>query len=289
MRSRVHVLRAGLVGAVAIVAVACSGGGDDVADPTAETFQTAPSTEPLFTRTSGGATDEQDAAETTPATAAGTDPTVEPSGDPTVDPTGAPSSGDDPATTQPTVPATGVPGIDSADLFCRSWSEFAGSFQALAGAWALGEPVDAARSEVAASALILASVETFDANLPSELESERDALAELVGGMSRRAEAADDEMVAAGLTPPAIVALGEAWLTALVDAGVDDPTITVVVPAAVDATAFESAVTAFAASKPPITEDPSLITDVEIPLTEQYLIANCPDQGTLGGNDDVGT
>ena len=28
--------------------------------------------------------------------------------------------------------------------------------------------------------------------------------------------------------------------------------------------------------------------DVEIPLTEQYLIANCPDQGTLGGNDEVG-
>jgi hypothetical protein len=277
MHSRVHVLRAGLVGAVAIVAVACSGGGDDIADPTAETFQTAPPTEPLFTRTTGDTVDAQDAAATAPATGAGTEPT------------GAPASGDDPETTPPTVPDTGVPGIDSADLFCRSWSEFAGSFQALAGAWALGEPVDAARSEVAASALILAAVETFDANLPSELESERDALAELVAGMSRRAEAADDEMVAAGLTAPAIVALGEAWLTALVDAGVDDPTITVVVPAAVDPTAFESAVTAFAASKPPITEDPSLITDVEIPLTEQYLIANCPDRGTLGGNDEVGT
>lgn len=276
-RVRVRVRRAGLVGAVAIFAVACSGGGHDIADPTAETFQTAPPTEPLFTRTTGDTVDAQDAAATAPATGAGTDPTV------------APASGDDPATTQPTVPDTGVPGIDSADLFCRSWSEFAGSFQALAGAWALGEPVDAARSEVAASALILAAVETFDANLPSELESERDALSELVGGMSRRAEAADDEMVAAGLAAPAIVALGEAWLTALVDAGVDDPTITVVVPAAVDPTAFESAVTAFAASKPPITEDPSLITDVEIPLTEQYLIANCPDQGTLGGNDNVGT
>lgn len=280
MQPRVHVLRVGLVGAVAVVAVACSGGGDDVADPTAETFQTAPPTEPLFTRTSGGSIDEPDTADTTPVTGALTDPTVAP--------TTAPAAGDEPATTQPTVPDTGVPGIDSADLFCRSWSEFAGSFQALAGAWALGEPVDAARSEVAAAALILAAVEAFDANLPSELESERDALAELVAGMSRRARAADDEMVTARLPASAIVELGEAWLAALVDAGVDDPTITVILPGAVDATAFETAVTAFAASKPPITEDPSLITDVEIPLTEQYLIANCPDRGTLGGNDDIG-
>lgn len=280
MQSRAHVLRAGLVGAIAVAAVACSGGGDDVADPTAETFQTAPPTEPLFTRTTGGSTDGT--TDTTPA------PEIDTATDPTAVPTIEPTSDGDPPTTPPTVPDTGVPGIDSADLFCRSWSEFAGSFQALAGAWALGEPAEAARSEVAASALILAAVEALDANLPSELESERAALATLVEPMSRRAEAAGDEMVSAGLSTSAIVELGGAWLIALADAGVDDPTITLVVPAAVDATAFESAAAAFGASKPPITEDPSLITNVEIPLTEQYLIANCPDQGTLGGNDEVG-
>jgi hypothetical protein len=29
------------------------------------------------------------------------------------------------------------------------------------------------------------------------------------------------------------------------------------------------------------------MTDAQIPLTDAYLAANCPDQGTLGGNDIV--
>jgi len=50
------------------------------------------------------------------------------------------------------VPDVGVPGIDSADPFCRAWSEFAGSFQALAFASiADTDPVAAARLEVVAS------------------------------------------------------------------------------------------------------------------------------------------
>ena len=57
MHARTRAWWTALVGALAIVA-ACSSGGDDVADPTAETFETVAPTEPLFTPNSddGGAT-----------------------------------------------------------------------------------------------------------------------------------------------------------------------------------------------------------------------------------------
>jgi hypothetical protein len=36
---------------------------------------------------------------------------------------------------------------------------------------------------------------------------------------------------------------------------------------------------------PTIAQDPRLISDAATPLTFEYLATNCPDQGTLGGND----
>ena len=52
------------------------------------------------------------------------------------------------------------------------------------------------------------------------------------------------------------------------------------VQAIVDVAASE-----FAAQVVPIPSDPSLVTDVDVPLTEQYFVDNCPDRGTLGGVD----
>ena len=43
----------------------------------------------------------------------------------------------------PPVAETGVPGIDCDDAFCRVWSRYAGSVQALSLAWAVQPPVAA--------------------------------------------------------------------------------------------------------------------------------------------------
>jgi hypothetical protein len=263
---------------------ACGGDDDGGAAPTAETFETVDVTDPLFTRTSDDSGDDGDDGDTTSTSVddANDSATDAPSIDTEVAVTEAPDAEADPATTLATVPDTGVPGIESADVFCRSWSEFAGSFQALAGAWALGDPGEAARLEVAASATLLAAVDQLLSNVPAEVEPQRDALTDLVDPMSRRAASAHDEMTAAGLDGDSIDALGAAWLAALAAAGVDQPDLTIVVPADVDEAAFTQAVEAFAAARPSIIEDPSLITDAVVP---DYLIENCPDQGTLAGND----
>lgn len=277
MRAHLHLLRFAAA-VVAVGAAGCSNGDGDIASPTAETFETVEATEPLFSRsgdTSGSVATPVDTARP---------PSTGPSDVATASESTATTAAV-PSSVSATVPDTGVPGIDSPDAFCRAWSEFAGSFQALAGAWSLGDPSAAARLEVAASAALVAAVTSLDENLPPELESERAAVAALVEPLARRAAAADDALDAAGLSSSAIVALGEAWLEALSAAGVDDPTISIVVPSEVDETALAEAVAAFAAARPSITEDPSMITDVRVPQTEQYLIVNCPDQGTLGGND----
>lgn len=189
----------------------------------------------------------------------------------------------------PTVPESGVPGIGSDDDFCSAWSEFAGTFQALALAASFAADPDAARrAEVIAAPAVVAAVEDLDGALPEELESERDTvLSDLVGPFGRRAQRAVDALVQAGVPPDAIAELGDLWLRTLVERGVDDPDITVDVPADVDASVSE-AVTTFVAEVPPIPQDPSLVTDAEAPRTESYLSANCPDQGTLAGNDVIG-
>ncbi len=185
------------------------------------------------------------------------------------------------------IPDTGVPGLDSADGFCRAWSEFAGSFQALALASARAERITAARAEVAASSVIIEAVEALDAELPAELESEREALTVgLVGPMARRAQTALDGLQSAGADSGQVGAIGDAWLAALTQTGLDDPNIAVAVDADVD-DLLDVAAASFASTAPPIANDPSLITDAATPLTFAFLSANCPDQGILGGNDIV--
>ena len=102
--------------------------------------------------------------------------------------------------------------------------------------------------------------------------------------MERRAVRASADLAVAGLTTEQSDQLSEVWLTALVIAGVDEPDIELDIPADL-APAVEEAVASFSRSVPLIHEDPSLITDASVPLTEAYIVENCPDQGTLGGND----
>lgn len=188
-----------------------------------------------------------------------------------------------------TVPTDVVPGLASDDVFCRSWSEFGGTFQALASASNLAsDPVTAVEAEVAASAVLVAAVEAMREAYPAEVDGEAELfLDDLLGPLTRRAEKAQQALLAAGLSPDQVADLGALWLTTLAASGLGDPDLTLEVPAAL-APGFDAAVAAFGASLPPISVDPTLVTNVEAPATQRYIAANCPDQGTLGGNDFVG-
>jgi hypothetical protein len=184
------------------------------------------------------------------------------------------------------IPETGVPGIDSADAFCRAWSEFAGSFQVLGLVSAIGDPANAFRLEVIAASAVTTALEAMEANLPVELEAERIALVvEFAGPFFNRALLAEVDLLDAGVNPDV---LRDAWLATVGQAGVDDPTVTVDLPADIDAAAFDAAVVSFSSSQLAIVGDPALITNASIPVTEAYLAEVCPDGGILSGNDVIG-
>jgi hypothetical protein len=186
------------------------------------------------------------------------------------------------------VSETGVPGIDSDDAFCRSWSEYAGSFNALAYAWGVQSATDAAALEVSASAAVAASVEAMSTNLPAEIESNRQAfIVDVPGPFLRRAERARTLLIEAGADEATVVALGESWIAAITDAGLvaDDLAITVP-PGASELLA--GAAQRFAAELPPMYEDPTLdTTQFDISPSLEFISGACPDQGTLAGNDNV--
>lgn len=265
----------------AVLALSACGGSADTAERSSPNTGSPAVTdaEPDFVRTTGDV-DASDGAP--PATAVGpesTGPAL------VVDATTSTISADpDPAPEIQVVPETGVPGIDSDDLFCRSWSQMAGSVQALGLASAVGDPDNAMRSEVIASPAVLSAWTAIGRELPVALESERDVLLDdFFGPFARRAGAAAEQLGSAGIRDSS--ALADAWLRQLADAGVDDPDLVVELPDVVDESTLDAAVDAFSAAVPAIIDDPSLITDASIPLTEAYLVANCPDGGVLAGND----
>lgn len=178
------------------------------------------------------------------------------------------------------VPDDVVPGIDSDNPFCRAWSEFAGSFQTLAGAGSAADVL-----EVAASTVVSSAARTIAEEFPEPIASERDVFVnDVIGPFARRAERAGEALRDAGLSDAQIEVLGELWLRALTDAGVDGAEIDVAVPDdLVDAVA--AAVEAVAL--PAIAVDPSLVTQASTPATFEFLAGNCPDQGILAGNDAV--
>jgi hypothetical protein len=203
-----------------------------------------------------------------------------------------------PVTTEPpvdtvavpaTVPDDPVPGLDSDDPFCRAWSEFAGSFQALALASSVGaDPENAIRLEVAASGAVMRAIADLDASLPADVAEERDVfLGALLGPFTGRARAARESLTAAGLTGDEVDELADLWLATLSEARSQDPDLVFVVPPD-DQQAFDDAVASFSVAVVPIDEDPSLVTDADAPRTFAYIAGTCPDQGILAGNDTVG-
>ena len=272
------------IGAMAgVIALAASCGGADDGGSAANTDPTTDSAEsaegptvdsaPLFVRTS----EDVDAGE---------DSGVDDGGAPAV---AAPDSTTTTTTsTIPLVSDTGVPGIDSDDAFCRSWSQFAGSFRAIGLVSAIRDVDAGLRLEVIASDAVVAAIAGMGVALPAELEPERDTLlSEFAGPFGRRALKASAALTAAGLGRDGLELLTDVWLATLADVGIDDPSLDIDIPDGVDVAVIDEAATAFAASTPGIGDDPSLTTFTQIPLTDAYTFTNCPDGGTLSGNDDL--
>lgn len=255
--------------ALALGAAACSGSDDDAA--------------PATSMSSPASTAVVDA-ESDAATTAGPPASVD-------DSTGVTSVSAPLETTEviATVPTDGVPGIESDDRFCQAWSEFGGSFQALTlAAHTAVDPVTAATAELAAANAITEAVRTMDVNFPADVDPADRALFldGMLGPFLERAGEAQQLLLASGLSAQQVAELGEIWIATLIETGLGDSDITVEVPDDMQP-AFDSAVAVWVDTDS-IATDTDLVTDARAPQTEAYLAANCPDQGTLGGNDIVG-
>ncbi len=185
------------------------------------------------------------------------------------------------------VPEEGVPGLDSDDAFCSSWSRFAGSFQVVAvtAAFGSGSPEQLVALEVAAAPTVTAAYRQLLESWPDELADEADLVAdEFLGPFARRLEVAEAMLGEVGADAEAIAAIEAAWLDGLARRDPTTPEFVVDLPddlwALIDAAAAE-----FAQQRVSFTQDPSLVTDVQTPLTSEYLAASCPDQGTLSGQE----
>jgi hypothetical protein len=233
---------------------------------------------------SGRADDEGPTTTAVAAAPGATSDGIDPSG-----PSAPPGSGSVAVTAEslPEVPETGIPGLDSDDVVCRAWSRFGGSFQvlAVAAAFGAGDPVAVAALEVAASPTVTAAYGDLVANWPDELADEAELVAdEYLGAFARRADRALAALEGAGADAPATETIVAAWETALAGRDPAQPEIVITLPADVQAI-VDAAAAEFAAQVVPIPSDPSLVTDVEVPLTERYFVDHCPDRGTLGGVD----
>jgi hypothetical protein len=195
-------------------------------------------------------------------------------------PTGTPES-------LASVPEVGVPGLDSDEIVCRAWSRFGGSFQvlAVAASFGAGDPSAVAALEVIASPTVTTAYDDLVTNWPDELVDEAEIVADdYLGPFARRSDRALAALDAAGADASTKEAIVAAWETALAGRDPNEPEIVVALPGDVQAV-VDTAAAELVGQVVPIPSDPSLVTDVDVPLTEQYLIDTCPDRGTLGGVD----
>lgn len=182
---------------------------------------------------------------------------------------------------------TGTPGLDSDDAFCASWSRFAGSFQVVAvtAAFGSGDAGQVAALEVAASPTVIDAYDELFEVWPDELESERELVADrFLGPFARRLDEAATSLGEVGADDATLVAISDAWLVALSQRDPSTPEFVVDLPPEIWSTIDEAA-DVFTTRRVSFSTDPSLVTDVRAPLTEQYLAVSCPDQGTLSGQE----
>jgi hypothetical protein len=195
--------------------------------------------------------------------------------------------GTEPATSEPSsaAPETGVPGLDAEDAFCAAWSRFGGSFQVVAVNAAFGDAPSELVLEVAAAPTVAGAYLDLGEHWPEEIADERAAALEgALGPFARRLAYASDALAGAGATATDLDALATAWVAALGERDPDDPVLQLELSAELR-TLVDAAGATYLDEVGPWADDESLVTEVEIPATNQYLADNCPDQGTLAGQE----
>lgn len=255
-----------------LVASACSRSDDDLAEP-------APSDASTSTSIA-----EQPSTSAMPSTSAPAPETTPTTPETTAAPTLPPP---EPAVTVSELEETGTPGLDSDDAFCSSWSRFAGSFQVVAvtAAFGTGPPEQLAALEVAAAPTVTTAYDDLLANWPDELADEESLVAdEFLGPFARRLTEARDALDSVGADDATVAAISEAWLAGLAQRDPSTPEFAIDLSDEEWATIDEAAIV-FAAQRVPFGTDPSLVTNVVTPLTDEYLAVSCPDQGTLSGQE----
>lgn len=199
------------------------------------------------------------------------------------------------ATPNDTSPATvaapddGTPGLEADEAFCRAWSTFAGSFQvvAVAAAFGPGDPLELGRVEIIAAPTVTEAAALLRAEFPDQVADEFEVFsAELIGPFARRAEVALGALEATGVDPDDLEALRASWLEVLrqrsVDLIVPEPVVDARLEPLVD-----RATDRFVAEQPFFSDDATLTSEAQVPLTLGYLQTRCPDRGELGGIDVV--
>lgn len=189
--------------------------------------------------------------------------------------------------TGPMTPETGVPGLDSPDLFCASWSQWAGSYQVISvtSAFGGGAPADVAGLEVIASTVVIEANANLLSAWPEEIESERTVGADkLFGPLTRRLTVALEALESSGADEPMLVTIRTAWMNALAARDSTNPEFSVDLPEEIWAV-VDAAVTDFLSRLVPFDNDPSLIIEADTHLIDDYIASTCPDQGTLLGSE----
>lgn len=185
------------------------------------------------------------------------------------------------------VPETGVPGLDADDAFCAAWARFGGSFQVIAvhAAFGDGTAESTARYELLAAPTVVDAYEAMRAAWPERLATESDtALDGRFGPLATRIGQGVTSLGDAGIGAEAADEIRAEWLAALSQR---DPQATeVVVDLSADTSSIvDAAIDDYLDVVGPWSDDPTLVTDVVTPLTDEYLATACPDQGTLAGQE----
>ncbi len=208
-----------------------------------------------------------------------------------IDPAATDTSDDasDNASDDASANTTGTPGLEADEEFCRAWSAFAGSFQlvAVAAAFGPGDPLELARVEIIAAPTVADAAQLLRAEFPAELADEFEIFSVgLIGPFARRAELALAALDTTGIPATDLDALRISWLDVLrqrsIDLIVPEPVLEMRLETLVDQAAGR-----FAAEQPFFSDDATLTSEAEVPLTLGYLQARCPDRGELGGIDVV--